>query len=246
MRFMTWNVWGRFGDRWQRRQRAIAETLRAHRPEFVALQESWRMDGRTQAGELGAELGMTPLFAPSRMPADPHPGVRLGLAILSRFPVRRVEQHPLSDDTIALRAEIRLGSRSMHFVTSCLDWEEDHEQERLEQADALAELVTELHAGGDRVVVAGDLNAPPDHPEIGRLMDVLDDCWRPSTADDGITYSSHNRYVDHDEWLEDSRIDYILATGEPLDRRSTLVGFDEDRGNPPSDHYAVLTDVPIL
>ena len=102
------------------------------------------MDGRTQAGELGAELGMTPIYAPSRMPEDRDPGVGLGLAILSRFPIRRVEQHQLSEDTIALRAEIRLGSRSLHFITSYLDWEEDHEQQRLEQAGVLADLVSDL------------------------------------------------------------------------------------------------------
>jgi endonuclease/exonuclease/phosphatase family metal-dependent hydrolase len=88
---MTWNVWGRFGDRWLRRQRAIAETVRGQRPDFVALQETWSIEGQAQTGQLGLELGMTPVFAPSRMPADPDPDVHLGLGILSRFPLRDVE-----------------------------------------------------------------------------------------------------------------------------------------------------------
>lgn len=244
MRFMTWNVWGRFGDHWLRRQRAIAETVRRQRPDFVALQETWRRDGQAQTGLLGFELGMTPVFAPSRMPADPDPDVRLGLGILSRFPLREVEQHMLSEDTVALRAEIRVGTSSLHFITSCLDWEEDHEQERLAQATALAELATELMADGDDVIVAGDLNAPPDRPELKPLLDVLSDCWQPQ-AYDGVTYSSRNPYLGHGEWLEDERIDYILATEGRVARDARLVGFDEDHGRPPSDHYAVVTDVPV-
>jgi endonuclease/exonuclease/phosphatase family metal-dependent hydrolase len=242
---MTWNVWGRFGDRWLRRQRAIADTVRAQRPAFVALQETWRSDRQTQAELLGIELGMTSAFTPSRMPHDPDPEVRLGLGILSRFPFRDVERHTLSTDTVALRAEIRLGGHSLHFITSCLDWEEDHGHERLEQARSLAGLVSDVRACGDGVVVAGDLNAPPDRPELEPLLAVLDDCWQPQVYD-GVTYSSRNPYLGHGEWLEDHRIDYILVDGGLTPSVSRLVGFDEDHGRPPSDHYAVITDVAVV
>jgi endonuclease/exonuclease/phosphatase family metal-dependent hydrolase len=241
---MTWNVWGRFGDRWLRRQRAIAETVRGQRPDLVALQETWRSDGQAQTGLLGFELGMFSAFAPSRMPSDPDPGVRLGLGVLSRFPLREVEQHTLSTGTVALRAEIRLGTSSLHFVTSCLDWEEDHQQERFAQATSLAALVSELRAGGDDVVVAGDLNTPPGRPELEPLFAVLEDCWQQQSYD-GVTYSSRNPYLGNGEWLEDQRIDYILTGGELTPTQSRLAGLDEDHGRPPSDHYAVVTDVRV-
>lgn len=241
---MTWNVWGRFGDRWPRRQRAIVETVRAQRPEFVALQETWRAGDVAQVEALSAELGMSSAFAASRMPRDPDPDVRLGLGILSRFPLRAVEKHRLMDDTVALRAEVRLGTRGLHFITCCLDWEEDHQRERLAEAVALAELVAELKSAGDAVVVAGDLNSPPDRPEIQLLLAELDDCWQRETGE-GITYSSRNRYLGQGEWLEDHRIDYVLVTGCPAECDSRVVGFDEDRGRPPSDHYAVVSDVPV-
>jgi endonuclease/exonuclease/phosphatase family metal-dependent hydrolase len=138
MRFMTWNVWGHFGDSWPRRQRAIVETVRAQRPEFIALQETWCVDDVVQAEALGAEMRMSSAFAESRMPRDPDPDVRLGLGILSRVPLRAVEQHRLTDDTVALRAEVRLCTHGLHFVTSCLDWEENYHHERSAQAAALA------------------------------------------------------------------------------------------------------------
>ena len=204
MRFMTWNVWGRFGERWQRRQRAIVATLRAERPEFVALQETWRSEDQTQADLLAAELGMWSAFAPSRMPRDPDPDVRLGLAVMSRFPFRRVERHRLFEDTIALRAEVRMGNHNLHFVTTRLDWEDDHRRERQAEADALTDLVTELVSTGDGVVLAGDLNASPDRPVL-----------RP------------------------------LAADGPVSCESRIVGLDEDRGDPRSDHYAVVSDIPV-
>ncbi|MBP2352053.1 hypothetical protein JOF29_003136 [Kribbella aluminosa] len=130
MRFMTWNVWGRLGDGWLRRQRAIAETVCGQRPDFVALQEIWSSDGEAQAGLLGLALGMTPVFAPSRMPQDPDPGVQLGL-----------------------------GTDSLRFITGCLDWEGDDQRERSAQATSLAALVSELKTGGDE-----DHGRPPsDH-----------------------------------------------------------------------------------
>jgi endonuclease/exonuclease/phosphatase family metal-dependent hydrolase len=49
--------------------------------------------------------------------------------------------------------------------------------------------VSELKSAGDAVVVAGDLNAPPDRPEIELLLAELDDCWQPEMGD-GVTYSS--------------------------------------------------------
>jgi endonuclease/exonuclease/phosphatase family metal-dependent hydrolase len=243
MRFMTWNVWGRFGGNWQRRQRRIARTIRTNRPDLVALQESWVAGGVRQSDILGAELHMSSIFAPSRMPQDPDPSVRLGLAILSRYPFATYEWHHLTDETVALRAEIRLGERGLHFLNTCLDWEEDRERERLNQAEALVELVSELSESGDPVVLAGDLNAPPDRPEIKRLLSVLHDC-RP---DPGITYSSQNPYLGKGEWIEDERIDYVLATFAPgTERRCRAKVVGTDPEPPPSDHYAVVTDIPVL
>jgi endonuclease/exonuclease/phosphatase family metal-dependent hydrolase len=244
MRFMTWNVWGRLGDPWSRRQRAIVETIHAERPEFVALQETWAVGEVSQVDLLAAELGMSSAFAPSRMPQGVDADGQLGLGILSRYPIVGVDQYPLSGETIALRTEIWFGDHSLHFLTTCLDWEEDHHRERERQVDALIELTTKLAAADDEVVLAGCLNAPPDRPEIERLREALYECG----PDAGPTYSSHNPYLGHGEWLEDHRIDYVLTAREPADPdhcRSWPAGLEEDEGNPPSAHYAVVSDIPV-
>ncbi|NUR97289.1 MAG: hypothetical protein HOV67_18770, partial [Kribbellaceae bacterium] len=82
-----------------------------------------------------------------------------------------------------------------------------------------------------------------DRTELEPLLAVLDDCWQPQTYD-GVTYSSRNPYLGKGEWLEDSRIDYILSN-QPTVGESRLAGLDEDHGRPPSDHYAVVADVPV-
>ncbi|TDU83903.1 endonuclease/exonuclease/phosphatase family metal-dependent hydrolase [Kribbella voronezhensis] len=240
MRFLTWNVGGRFDDHWPRRHRAIVDAIHAQSVDFVALQETWSADGTSQADMLGAELRMSSTFAPSRMPRDPDPGVQLGLAVLSRYPFLGIERHPLAGDTIAVRAEIRLGDRSLHFLTTCLDWDEDHDAQRAEQAGALLELVEKLSAVGDKVFVAGNLNAPPDRPEFMRLLSVLHDC-----SPDDTSYSSHNPYLGQGDWLEDQRIDYVLSADTPSRYRSWLAGLNEDGGLPPSDHYAVVADIAV-
>jgi len=81
------------------------------------------------------------------------------------------------------RSPIRSGRNDR---ISSLDWEEDHERERLEQAGSLAQLVSELGADGDEVVVAGDLNTPPDRPELKPLLAVLDD-WTTAGSRTGTT-----------------------------------------------------------
>ena len=93
VRAMTWNVWWRFGPRWQDRQPGLRATLRRLRPDVVALQEVWAGDGTTQADELAGALGMHAVFAsPSYPPAPAGPeadwaGIDLGIAVLSRWPV---------------------------------------------------------------------------------------------------------------------------------------------------------------
>ena len=71
---MTWNIWWRFGPKWQERQSVLVETLRTVDPDVVALQEVWSTDETTQAHEFAASLGLHAGFAePSTRPFPIHP-----------------------------------------------------------------------------------------------------------------------------------------------------------------------------
>lgn len=248
MRLMTWNVWGRFGDRWREREDAIVAVVRSLQPDLVAVQEAWSTPETTQADVLGARLGLHAAFAKSRMPTDADPEVELGLAVLSRWPLAAVQRHHVRGETVALHIEPAAPGPRVDFVTTCLDWEEDHAEQRMAQAKVLDELVRDLTTRDGLVVLAGDLNAPPDHPEISLLTERMTDCWS-GRADAGHTYSSGNPYLGHGEWIEDHRIDYILATHRDPHRLQVLDagirGLTEDNGLPPSDHYAVFADVAL-
>jgi endonuclease/exonuclease/phosphatase family metal-dependent hydrolase len=95
VRAMTWNIWWRFGPRWRERQPGILATIQRFTPDVVGLQEVWSSEGRTQADELAEALGCDATFAAPSYPAAPdppvapdHAGVELGVALLSRWPIR--------------------------------------------------------------------------------------------------------------------------------------------------------------
>jgi endonuclease/exonuclease/phosphatase family metal-dependent hydrolase len=74
VRAMTWNIWWRFGPRWQDRQHGLLETLRAVDADVVALQEVWGTAETTQAHEFAGQLGLHAAFAaPSYPPAPEAP-----------------------------------------------------------------------------------------------------------------------------------------------------------------------------
>jgi endonuclease/exonuclease/phosphatase family metal-dependent hydrolase len=167
---------------------------------------------------------------------------------MSRWPISAVHQHRIWGETIALHAELALPDDRVDFLTTCLDWEEDHVDERMAQAEALNELIGQMQSHGHLVVLAGDLNAPPDRPEIDVFKAVMTDCWS-GQADTGHTYSSEDPYLGHGEWIETQRIDYILAGHRDPDRLHIvnvgLTGQADGHGLTPSDHYAVFADVTV-
>jgi endonuclease/exonuclease/phosphatase family metal-dependent hydrolase len=102
MRVMSWNLWWRFGDDWRQRQHGITAMLQDLRPDVAGLQEVWSDKTTSQAELLAKQLGMHSAFAAPSLPPVPAPpespdqeGVDLGVAILSRWPIRGLQQHLL-------------------------------------------------------------------------------------------------------------------------------------------------------
>ena len=116
VRFLTWNVWWRFGP-WEQRQAAIEATLRTEAPDIVCLQEVWASDGgNDQAATLAASLG----YEYARTPSPFWEGFSFGNAVLSRWPILAAQTHRLPDEH-GLNQRVRL--RTKGWLPYTLLWE---------------------------------------------------------------------------------------------------------------------------
>jgi endonuclease/exonuclease/phosphatase family metal-dependent hydrolase len=261
-RVMTWNIWWRFGPRWRQRQPALLHTLRAVDPDVVALQEVWATAETTQAHEFAEQLGLHAAFAEPALPPPPVPvetedqaGVRVGIGLLSRWPIDSVRQvrMPARHRTpapVAMVATLASPHGPLHVVAACLEWEPAYNDDRIAQAHALVDLATDPALDGPvPVVVAGDLNAAPGSPVLRPLHDALVDAWIAGAGDpEAVTLpSSHPSAPVEAEELIDQRIDHVFVRpGQPRQRlavgSATLAGSTVD-GVHPSDHRAVVCDL---
>jgi endonuclease/exonuclease/phosphatase family metal-dependent hydrolase len=261
-RVLSWNVWWRFGPRWRDRQPRILATLREAAPDVVALQECWGTEGTTQAHELAAALGFGAAFAAPSLPPVPerpeHPeqeGVRLGIGLLSRWPITAVRQVPLParhrpEPPVSLVATLAHPAGQLPVIATCLEWEPAYASDRVAQAQAVADLATDPSLDGPApVIVMGDLNAAPDSPVLRPLLDVLTDAWAEGGGDPAAASlrSDHPFAPLEATELIDRRIDHVLVRpGRPgVEVRSSgarLLGAPID-GLDPSDHLAVACDL---
>jgi endonuclease/exonuclease/phosphatase family metal-dependent hydrolase len=259
---MTWNVWWRFGPQWRDRQHGLLHTLRIVDADVVALQEVWGTAETTQAHDFADRLGLHAGFAaPSYPPESDVPrnadqeGVTLGLGLLSRWPItaQRPVKLPARHRTlvpVAMVATVQHPAGALHVVVACLEYEPAYSDDRIGQAQALAELATDPALDGPLpIIVAGDLNAAPHSPVLRPLREVLIDAWTAADGDPtAVTLPSSHPFapVEATE-LIDQRIDHIFfRPGEWAQRvvveSATLGGAPVD-GRYPSDHLAVVCDV---
>lgn len=276
MRVVTWNLWWRFGP-WQERQKAILAVLRELRPDVVGLQEVWEQRGAgaergdgNLAGWLARELGMHWAWGEygdaerwQRRIGDP--GVGIGTAVLSRWPV--LEQDAIGLPTAeggsgrgALYALLDAPGAPVPFFTTHLSSETHASAQRCRQVTALAGFVARHRGGnsGHPPVITGDFNAWPDSDEV-RLFggyktapavpgQFFLDVWE--YAEQGApsaTWDPANPYVAR-SYGPSVRIDYIHV-GPPGPggighvRAVRRAGDGPVGGVWPSDHAAVVADL---
>ncbi len=267
MRVVTWNLWWRFGP-WEQRQKAILAVLRELRPDVVGLQEVWSAGSENLAEWLAGELGLYWAWAPS--PASDRwqrrigdPGVEVGNAVLSRWPVvdRAVLRLPAPDDLddgrLAFHTRLAGPSYEIPFFTTHLTSAPTASALRGQQVTALAEFVAAHRSGTDfPPVITGDFNAWPDSDEIRRFGgyktapaapgQLFLDAWEyADPTAPSATWDPANPYV---RVSPPARIDYIhvgppgaSGLGHVLDVRRA--GDGPVDGVWPSDHLAVVADL---
>lgn len=239
MRVVTWNVQGRMGD-WEDRHGALVAALDTLDPDVVVLQESWvEREGRSQAGELGAALGLHAVTAAELAGFDVYPTAPYWVvnAVLARWPMRTLVARPLPDEhgeptwRHALVASVdRPDDEGGAFpvIGTHLEHGLDRSRTRVAQARGLAECAAEVL--GDRTarsnalpaVLAGDLNAVPWSDEVRALTGasapfvedlVFVDAWEAAGNEGrGATWSQANPLVPKRAVHPDRRLDYVMVS----------------------------------
>jgi endonuclease/exonuclease/phosphatase family metal-dependent hydrolase len=257
LRVLTWNLWWRFGP-WEVRQPAIAATIARLDPDVVCLQEVWDDGERNQAAGLADDLGYQSAYG-SRLDMG---GVRMGNAVLSRWPIAGHEVRPLPApaDAEELRTVVRAdidGPRGpIQVFCTHLNWRFDHSAIRQEQVRTICGFVAESPARAYPAVLCGDFNATPDSDEVRMLTGraavpapklVFMDAWELAGDGAGMTWSHTNPYASQ-EFEPDRRIDYVFA-GWPKSGgaghvvSAAVVGAEAVDGVVGSDHYGVLAEL---
>jgi endonuclease/exonuclease/phosphatase family metal-dependent hydrolase len=233
------------------RTEAALEALDA---DLVGLQEvdvhwSERSEWRDLVRELGRRLHMWPVFAPiySLDPVEPgQPRREYGVALLSRFPVLRSWNHELTRLSTQdpnpvptpmpgfLEALVWAKGRPVHAYVTHLDYRPDPAVRRTQVAETVDILDDDPRWATQ--VLFGDLNAPPDAPELAELWTALDDAWlaADSTTGGGPTYPAAE---------PTSRIDYVTVS-DNVRVRSAVVP-DRPDVVAASDHRPVVADLKL-
>ena len=213
LRVMTYNIRSGNGN-----LVGTADAIRATAPDLVALQEvdvHWadRSNFVDQASVLGEQVRMQVRFARIYQFAGARtqdPSREFGVALLSRFPVRDWSNHVIirlsTQETNPvpaplpgfLEAKIDVSGTTVRVFNTHLDYRSDP---RVRQQQ-VSEMLAYIGDSSTPTLLFGDLNAPPDAPEIQPLLERLHDAW-PASAGPGLTDPA-------DEPRK--RIDYVLVS----------------------------------
>lgn len=268
-RVLSWNLWWRFGD-WTARQPTIDAVVAAAGADVVALQEAYTGDGHDQPARLGTVAGLTHRAWSANRESqrwrdrlgDDAGDVECGVALLSRWPIVDVVEHPLpagdwpADGRTVLGAIVDHPRGPLPVVVTHLDPHPARSRLRVEQLRRVARLACELveRCGPDTLapVVCGDMNAEPESDEIRRFGGGLtepfvddvafQDAWRVAgpDGDPGWTWRRDNPHVAAGN--PNARIDYVFVGMSGRVGAVGLVGVDAV-GVTPSDHAGVLADL---
>jgi len=256
---MTWNLWWRFGP-WEERQPAIDAVVLDEQPDVLLLQEVWSDGDASSAARLAGLLG-----GHVALTTDRRSGMGFHNAVVSRWPIGRVEERTLSGadgrpgHRKVLLADVETPWGAWCFGSTHLDYQFDQSATRQVQIGEVLDAVIERRGDPAHdlpVVIGGYFNAVPDSDEIrmatGRAAPpragvLLSDCWEHVGTGDGCTWRRDNPYQVDTAWPQ-RRLDYVFVSwprpkpiGNPV--AAWLAGVDAVDSTVPSDHAAVVVEL---
>ena len=238
MRVVTRNVRHDAGD--PRRTDLLNRELRELRPDLLALQEVRHPE---QLKRLLARTRLRHVTHQADVLRDQPPEAERfgGTAIATRRPHRVVDVVERRIDgfhywILAVRVDDLL------FVTPTTPWQPEAANVRHLQAQE----VTLRYGGMLPLIVAGDLNAPPEEAGIRHLSTHLQDAWTVAGTGPGHTWSADNPLAAEEIARLDAtpgRIDYVFAGPGFRVRSVRLTGERPVDGVWLSDHAGVVADL---
>lgn len=252
LRVLSWNIQFGQGTDGITNYDRIATWLAQMNPDLIALCEMPPDKIATLVSALNQKTGRTwnTHFVPKAT------GIAEGNLILSQYAFAAVGSHYLSATRSIAQATVSVGGRNINFFATHLD----HTSSALRQTQA-AELISWTAGFAAPRIVAGDLNAGNDTPEMLQLLGVHRDGWV-----DALNQGTASAYPDNPVWLNTRtrrwRIDFILFTAPVTvmtaksanipDTRDlgnpnvvNALGTPDDRGVRPSDHNLVVVDFDV-
>lgn len=171
VRVVTWNVWGRYGPRWETRQAALEDTLAEVEPDLVCLVEAWHSGDSSQPELVARRLGLPYQHFVGDWEQEDWVS---GVGLVCRWPMSEPRRHPLrSADGAGFGEVVHVavdGERgTIQLFAVVLGYPLDGSGIRQAQVKQLASLIDDVAPKRDLVVVCGDFNAGPDSDEIRML-----------------------------------------------------------------------------
>jgi endonuclease/exonuclease/phosphatase family metal-dependent hydrolase len=205
LRVMTYNIHHGEGIDQKLDLERIAQLIKDHRADVVALQEVDRGVLRTQKRDLPAEFakltGLTVAFENNFH----YQGGEYGNAILTRFPIKRTtnthyKMIRTGEQRGVLQLVLDVQGREVLFMNTHIDYRPD-DAERVMNVAELKGMVAA--AGKTPVILCGDFNALPESRTIAGVKEFLADTWELVGKGPGLTIPVTK---------PTKRIDYIWIT----------------------------------
>lgn len=242
---VTLNLWHDKGD-WPKRERLIVAALRELHPDVITLQEVFQHEGLpNQAKTIADALGYHHVFASVDAPDKPQ---RFGNAILTRHPIIARDWkalQPLDDYRNIVHVRIASDGREINVYDTHLHWTEGGGAIRAKQvADAL-DYIAATDAGLPSVL-AGDLNASMDAPELQPLLGPFLDAYAAMHPDMASGDRAHAT-LDLGQYPPRHIDQVLLQRGAFVPTQATVILDKPDAdGTLASDHYGVMARFRLL